>query len=126
MTRIADKSDLTDKEWQIIKPLIPPPKPGGHPRTVDMREVVNAIFYLLRTGCSWEMLPHDFPPYSTVYYYFRRWHKRGLWEQINQVLREQIRIKQGKSPHATAAIIDSQSVKTTEKKGKCMASMAAN
>jgi putative transposase len=126
MTRKTYKSDLTDKEWQIIKPLIPPPKPGGHPRTVDMREVVNAIFYLLRTGCSWEMLPHDFPPYSTVYYYFRRWHKRGLWEQINQVLREQIRIKQGKSPQATAAIIDSQSVKTTEKKGKCMASMAAN
>lgn len=126
MTRKTYKSDLTDKEWQIIKPLIPPPKPGGHPRTVDMREVVNAIFYLLRTGCSWEMLPHDEPPYSTVYYYFRRWQKRGLWEQINQVLREQIRMKQGKSPQATAAIIDSQSVKTTEKKGKCMASMAAN
>ena len=93
MSRKVYKSDLTDKEWQIIKPLIPPPKPGGHPRTVDMREVVNAIFYLLRTGCSWEMLPHDFPPYSTVYYYFRRWQKRGLWEQINSVLREQIRIK---------------------------------
>lgn len=72
------------------------------------------------------MLPHDFPPYSTVYYYFRRWQKRGLWEQMNQVLREQVRMKQGRSPRATAAIIDSQSVKTTEKKGKCMASMAAN
>jgi len=126
MIRKGYKSDLTDKEWQIIKPLIPPPKPGGHPRTVDMREVVNAIFYLLRTGCSWEMLPHDFPPYSTVYYYFRRWQKRGLWEQMNQVLREQVRMKQGRSPRATAAIVDSQSVKTTEKKGKCMASMAAN
>ena len=68
MIRKGYKSDLSDKEWQIIKPLIPPPKPGGHPRTVDMREVVNAVFYLLRTGCSWEMLPHDFPPYSTVYY----------------------------------------------------------
>ncbi len=68
MIRKGYKSDLTDKEWQIIKPLIPPAKPGGHPRTVDIREVVNAIFYLLRTGCSWEMLPHDFPPYSTVYY----------------------------------------------------------
>ena len=126
MSRKAYKSDLSDKEWQIIKPLIPPPKPGGHPRTVDMREVVNAIFYLLRTGCSWEMLPHDFPPYSTVYYYFRRWQKRGLWEQINQVLRDQLRIKQGKAPQATAAIIDSQSVKTTEKKGKCMASTAVS
>jgi putative transposase len=126
MIRKGYKSDLTDKEWQIIKPLIPPPKPGGHPRTVDMREVVNAVFYLLRTGCSWEMLPHDFPPYSTVYYYFRRWQRRGLWEQINQVLREQVRMKQGRSPQATAAIVDSQSVKTTEKKGKCMASMAAS
>ena len=126
MTRKTYKSDLTDKEWQIIKPLIPPPKPGGHPRTVDMREVVNAIFYLLRTGCSWEMLPHDFPPYSTVYYYFRRWQRRGIWQQMNQVLRDQVRMKQGKAAQATAAIIDSQSVKTTEKKGKCTASMAAS
>lgn len=126
MTRKAYKSDLTNEEWTIIEPLIPPAKPGGHPRTVDMREVVNAIFYLLRTGCSWEMLPHDFPPYSTVYYYFRRWQRRGLWEQINQVLRDQVRIKQGKAPQATAAIIDSQSVKTTEKKGKCTASTAVS
>jgi transposase len=118
MTRRADKSDLSDQEWQLIEPLIPPAKPGGHPRTVDMREVVNAIFYLLRTGCLWEMLPHDFPPYSTVYYYFRGWQKHRIWEQINQVLREQVRVKQGKSHQATAAIVDSQSVKTTEKKGK--------
>ncbi len=126
MIRKGYKSDLSDKEWQIIKPLIPPPKPGGHPRTVDMREVVNAVFYLLRTGCSWEMLPHDFPPYSTVYYYFRRWQRRGLWEQINQVLREQVRMKQGRTPGATAAIVDSQKGYTTEKKGKCTASMAAS
>jgi putative transposase len=125
MARKAYKSDLTNEEWQIIEPLIPPPKPGGHPRTVDIREVVNAIFYLLRTGCSWEMLPHDFPPYSTVYYYFRRWQRR-LWEQLNQVLREQVRMNQGKSPQASAAIVDSQSVKTTEKKGKCMASTVAS
>lgn len=116
MTRKAYKSDLSDEEWRIIEQLIPPPKSGGHPRTVDMREVVNAIFYLLRTGCSWEMLPNDLPRYSTVYY-FRRWQKHGVWEQINQVLREQVRMKQGKSHQATAAIIDSQSVKTTEKKG---------
>ncbi len=108
------------------EPLIPPAKPGGHPRTVDMREVVNAIFYLLRTGCSWEMLPHDFPPYSTVYYYFRRWQRRGFWEQMNSVLREQVRMKQGKSPQATAAIVDSQKGYTTEKKGKYTASTAAN
>lgn len=71
--------------------MIPPTKPGGHPRTVDMREVINAIFYLLRTGCSWEMLPQDFPPYSTVYYYFRRWQKHGVWQESNQSLRQQIR-----------------------------------
>ena len=117
MARKAYKSDLTNEEWQIIEPLIPSVKPGGHPRTVDMREVVNAIFYLLKTGCAWEMLPHDFPPYSTVYYYFRRWQRQGLWEQMNQALREQVRMEQGKSPQATAAIVDSQSVKTTEKKG---------
>jgi putative transposase len=126
MTRKADKSDLSDEEWRIIEPLIPPPKPGGHPRTVDIREVVNAIFYLLRTGCSWEMLPHDLPPDSTVYYYFRRWQKRGVWEQINQVLREQVRMKQGKSPPATAAIVDSQSVETTENRGKYTALTVAN
>lgn len=126
MTRKPYKSDLAEQEWRLIEPLIPPAKPGGHPRTVDMREVVNAIFYLLRTGCSWEMLPHDFPPYSTVYYYFRRWQRRGLWEQINQVMREQVRMKQGKSPQATAAIVDSQSVKTTEKRGKYTASMAVS
>ncbi len=126
MTRKAYKSDLSDEEWRIIEPLIPPPKPGGHPRTVDIREVVNAIFYLLRTGCSWEMLPNDLPPYSTVYYYFRRWQKRGVWEQINQVLREQLRMKQGKSPQATAAIVDSQKVQTTEKRGKYTATTGAN
>jgi len=126
MTRKAYKSDLTNEEWRIIELLIPPPKPGGHPRTVDMRSCSQAIFYLLRTGCSWEMLPNDFPPYSTVYYYFRRWQRRGIWEQINQVLREQVRLKQGKSPQSTAAIVDSQSVKTTKKKGKYMASTVAN
>jgi putative transposase len=126
MSRKPYKSDLGNGEWQIIEPLIPPVKPGGHPRTVDMREVVNAIFYLLKTGCAWEMLPHDFPPYSTVYYYFRRWQRRGVWEQINQVLREQVRMKQGKSHQTTAAIVDSQSVKTTEKKGKYTASTAAS
>lgn len=83
-----------------------------------MPQVVNAIFYLLRTGCSWEMLPHDFPPYSTVYYDFRRWQRRGLWEQINQVLRQQVRMKQGRSPQASAAIVDSQKGLNDGKKGE--------
>jgi len=126
MPRKAYKSDLTDEEWQIIEPLIPPAKPGGHPRTVEMRQVVNAIFYLLRTGCSWEMLPHDFPPYSTVYYYFRRWQKRAVWQKMNQALRQQVRQQAGKKAEPSVAIVDSQSVKTTEKRGKCTALMVAN
>lgn len=72
MKRKAYKSDLTMEQWRLLEPLIPPEKPGGRHRTVDMSEVVNGIFYVLRTGCSWEMLPHDLPPYSTVYFYFRR------------------------------------------------------
>ncbi len=126
MKRKAYKSDLTDLQWQLLEPLIPAEKPGGRHRSVDMREVVNGIFYVLKTGCSWEMLPHDLPPYSTVYFYFRRWQKRGVWEQLNQVLRERVRYKQGRSAQATAAIADSQSVKTTEKRGKYTASTVAS
>lgn len=120
------KTDLSDAEWAIIRPLIPPEKPGGRPRSVDMREVLNAIFYLNKTGCSWEMLPKDFPPYSTVYYYHRRWQRRGVWEEINRTLLQLVRQDVGKNALPTAAAIDSQSVKTTEKKGRFMAMMAAS
>jgi putative transposase len=126
MTRKAYKTDMTDAQWQILEPLIPPAKPGGHPRTVNMREVVNGIFYVLRTGCGWEMLPHDLPPYSTVYYYFRRWQKTGVWQQMNNALRQQLRQIEGKNPQPSAAIADSQSVKTTEKRGKYTDLMVAN
>jgi putative transposase len=126
MTRKAYKTDITDAQWQILEPLIPPAKTGGHPRTVNMREVVNGIFYLLRTGCGWEMLPHDLPPYSTVYHYFRRWQKTGVWQEMNTALRQRLRQEQGRNPQPSAAIADSQSVKTTEKRGKCMDLMAAN
>lgn len=126
MTRKAYKSDLTDAQWQILEPLVPPPKPGGHPRTVNMREVVNGIFYVLRTGCGWEMLPHDLPPYSTVYQYFRRWQKTNVWQQMNNALRQQLRQVEGRNSQPSAAIADSQSVKTTEKRGRCTDSMAAS
>jgi putative transposase len=126
MTRKAYKTDITDAQWQILEPLIPPAKTGGHPRTVNVREVVNGIFYVLRTGCGWEMLPHDLPPYSTVYHYFRRWQKTGIWQQMNTALRQRLRQEQGRNPQPSAAIADSQSVKTTEKRGKCMDLMAAN
>ena len=117
---------MTDAQWQILEPLIPPAKPGGHPRTANMREVVNGIFYVLRTGCGWEMLPHDLPPYSTVYYYFRRWQKKGVWQQMNKALRQQLRQGEGRSSQPSAAIADSQSVKTTEKRGRCTDSMVAS
>ena len=115
MKRLSYPTDLTDKEWAIIEPLIPPPRPGGRPRSADMREVLNAIFYVLRGGISWRMLPHDLPPWKTVYHYFRAWRIEGVWEDISEVLRERVRVQQGRDPTPSAAIIDSQSVRTTER-----------
>jgi transposase len=117
-------SDLTDQEWAILEPLIPKAKPGGRPRTVDMREVMNAILYVLRTGCQWRALPRDFAPWSTVWSYFRRWRISGEWERMHTTLREQVRVSLGREATPSAAIIDSQSVKTTEK-GGCAATMGA-
>ena len=108
-------SDLNDAEWRIISRLLPTPKPGGRPRTTDLRAVVNAIFYVLRSGCAWRMLPHDFPPYSTVYMYFKQWRVDGTWEKIHDVLRDRVRRREGRQKSPSAAIVDSQSVKTTEK-----------
>jgi putative transposase len=117
MTRKAYPTDLTDKEWKLLEPLIPPPKPGGRPRRTDMREVVNAIFYQLRSGGAWRLLPHEFPPWSTVYGYFNRWSKDGTWERMNACLRRDLRIAEGRDPEPSAAVMDSQSVKMTEKGG---------
>ena len=110
-------SDLTTDEWQILEPLIPPPKPGGRPREVDMLKILNGIFYVLRSGCAWRMLPHDFSPWQTVYHYFREWRISGVWEQMNKALRIALRKTDGRKAEPSAAIIDSQSVKTTETKG---------
>jgi putative transposase len=125
MSRKAYPTDLCDAEWVILAPLIPPAKSGGDPRTTDMREVCNAIYYHLKTGCQWDMIPGDFPPSSTVYSYYRRWQKRGIWEQMNHALRDQVRQKMGKSTQPTVIAADSQSVKTTEKRGTSMVLMAA-
>ena len=118
-------TDLSDAEWAIIEPFLPPAKSGGRKRTTDLRIVCNAIFYLLKTGCQWYMLPQDFPPYSTVYLYYRRWQKLGIWEIINQALVPLVREQAGKSPYPTSLAVDSQSVKTTEKRGMYMDLMVA-
>lgn len=115
--RNAYPSDVSDKEWSIIEPFMPPKYDDGVERKYEYREIVNGVFYVLRTGCSWRSLPHDLPPWSSVYGYFRNWRINGLWEKMNKEIREQLREKLGRNKEPSASIIDSQSVKTTEKGG---------
>mgnify|MGYP001260889727 FL=1 len=110
-------SDLTDAQWAIIARLIPPAKAGGCPRKTDMRALINGILYVNRSGCSWRMLPKDFPPWSTVHGYYRQFRLTGVWDRIYEVLRDRVRKQLGRRVSPSAAIIDSQSVKTAEKGG---------
>jgi putative transposase len=115
--RRAYGSDLSDAQWALVESQLPPAPGGGRPRTVNLREVVNAIFYRLRTGCAWSLLPHDFPPRSTVCEYFLGWRNDGTIDRLHHALRVAVRTQAGREPTASAAIIDSQSAKTTETRG---------
>jgi len=116
--RIPYPSDLSDKEWEIIKSHFPCSRTNrGRKRVHSYREILNAIFYLLRSGCAWRMLSHEFLPWKTVYHYFHLWRLTGFWERINASLRTELRIAYGRKPEPSAAILDSQSVKTTETPG---------
>ncbi len=114
MTRKLYPSDVTDAQWAVLEPLIPTARPGGRPRKVDMRAVVNAIFYRNRNGCTWRALPHDFPPWKTVYNYFQWWQWDGTWDKVLATLRPKVRAAAGREPTPRVAVIDRQTVKSTE------------
>ena len=111
--RTAYPTDLSDVEWSCLKDHLPAPKATGRPKIHDTREILDAIFYLLKGGCAWRLLPHDFPPWKTVHHYFRTWRIDGTWEQLNAALRERLRVRTGRNIQPSAGIVDSQSVKTT-------------
>ena len=115
--RMLYATDLSEAQWRLLKPLIPPPKPGGRPAKYFWCEIVNALLYVLRTGCPWRLLPHDFPPWKSVYGYFSKWREDGTLEAIHYRLFVCLRLVSGRHAHPSAAIVDSQSVKTTEKGG---------
>jgi putative transposase len=123
--RQAYPSDLSDAEWEILESLLPEPRGFGRPLEVDFREILNGIFYVQRTGCQWEMMPHDLPPYSTVYNYFKKWQRKGVWQKMHDAIRHKLRQHLGRPEDSTVAIADSQSVKTTEKRGRSTALMVA-
>lgn len=123
--RRAYPSDLTNGQWAVIEPMIPDAAPGGRPRRASKREIVEAILYLLRAGCSWRLLPHDFPPWQTVYYYLRRWEREGVWAKVHHTLVMADRERVGRDASPSAAIIDSQTFRTADQKGDSRATTRA-
>ena len=125
MSRERYPTDVTDAQWKRIEPQVPKPKSGGRPASVDRREIVNAIFYVVRNGCTWRALPHDFPRWQTVYHYFRLWRDDGTWQQLHDTLRDDTRQRAGRESSPSAAILDAQSVKTAEKGGSVAMTLAS-
>ena len=111
--RRAYQTDLSNAEWALITPHLPTPRDPGRPRVHPLREILDAVFYVVRGGCTWRLLPHDFPPWKTVYHYFRAWRIDGTWERLHEALRRRARVHLGRDPQPSAGIVDSQSVKTT-------------
>ena len=111
--RKAYQTDLSDAEWVCIELYLPAPESEGRPRVHPLREILNAVFYIVRSGCAWRLLPYDFPPWKTVYHYFRLWRIDGTWEKLNAAIRERLRVHLGRDAHPSAGIVDSQSVKST-------------
>ena len=106
-------TDLSDAEWECIEPHLPTPRAAGRPRSHSLREILDAIFYMVRSGCAWRLLPHEFPPWKTIHYYFRTWRIDGTWERLHAALRHRLRVRLKRDPQPSAGIVDSQSVKTT-------------
>lgn len=123
--RRAYPSDLTDLQWSALAPMIPDATPGGRPRKAAKREIVEAILYLLRAGCAWRLLPHGFLPWQTVYHYFRRWQREGVWARVHHALVLADREREGREASPSAAILDSQTVRTADQKGDPRASTPA-